>query len=128
MRWPEGGMHRLRALAGAVAPLAAILLLLAAVGAPLHCLGVYAAPENPDSGLCHADPASIPDGKGGGDVHQAAGACALCPLPPLLAADGPDPAAQALRWHDLVLRPPAPVEAPDLAAFAPGQPRAPPPA
>lgn len=123
-RWPEMGRWRepltRRALAGAVAPLLASLLLIAAVIAPAHCLARHVPASH--AALCLAtDAPGEPD-----PGHHAGGACPVCaglaqmaPAPP---AALPAPAARIEAVAHVAASVPAKTAPP--RAFA--QPRAPP--
>ncbi len=125
MRWPERGIARLRALAGAVAPLLSALLLLAAVAAPAHCLAELARLPGNGPALCAAEHAAPgPDRTDPAGLHHAGGICVGCPLAPLLASAGPQLAPVTVHWAAAA----EPFAAPPIvnAAFSPGQPRGPP--
>jgi len=124
MRWPE----RLRALAGAIGPLLASLLLVASVVAPAHCLSRLGAFGERPVELCQPSalfgeapqPTQGAHHESGICVVSAALAVAMLPDPPEVAA------AATPEWHPAALRLAA-ARAPPLATFLSEiRPRAPP--
>ncbi len=125
MRWPRSGAARLRALAGAIAPLLATLLLMASVVAPAQCLAQLARPAAHGSALCAFDSSPAPDTGDHGGLHHAGGACVGCPLAPPLPAAAPA-LAVAQGWQPAPLPWPLTRAAAPSRTFIQAQPRAPP--
>lgn len=119
MRWRDDQALTARALAGAVAPLLASLLLIAAVIAPAHCLARFSTPA---AALCLAEEDAPAQDQG----HHAGGACLACAALAQIAPAPPDEARAPARRIEPTLfasfAHPAPATAPRPA----GQPRAPP--